>query len=417
MYFFGIGACASVIAEDKAPALDSDGEDWPAFLGPRQDNTSSETGLLNAWPSSGPPKIWSRSVGNSYSAPVTARGRLIVFHRVEDSEVIDCLDARAGKPLWSFRHATRYVDRYGYNNGPRSSPAIDGNRVYTYGAEGKLTCLDFETGRQVWQRAVIEEFRVPKGFFGAGSAPVIEGDLLLLNVGGPDGAGVVAFEKENGKTAWKTSNDGASYSTPVVRTIHGARLAIFFTQDGLLAVDAKTGAERYRLAFRSPVYESVNAASPVVVDDLVFLSATYNVGALAVKLEPGGLRTLWQNRTAMQNHWATSIHHQGYLYGMDGRHEYGSNLRCIDLQTGKVMWTAEEGLGRASFIMAGGRLITLGERGDLALIDVNSTKYTEKSRFHALNHPCWTPPILSRGRLYIRNENLLACYDLRAKSL
>jgi len=122
----------------------------------------------------------------------------MAYHRVGDSEVIHCLDARAGTPLWSFRYATRYEDRYGYNNGPRSSPAIDGSRVYTYGAEGKLTCVDFETGRLLWQRAVNEEFRVPKGFFGAGSAPVIEGDLLLLNVGGPGGAGVVAFDKQSG---------------------------------------------------------------------------------------------------------------------------------------------------------------------------------------------------------------------------
>ncbi|MGH8245225.1 MAG: PQQ-binding-like beta-propeller repeat protein, partial [Gammaproteobacteria bacterium] len=199
----------------------SAGEDWPAFLGPRQDGTSLETGLLKSWPPQGPVKVWSRSVGNAYSAPVTARGRLLLFHRVKDDEELLCLDAKNGKQIWAQKYPTGYEDRYGYNNGPRSSPAIDGNRVYVFGAEGKLTCLDFETGRLLWQRAANDEYRVPQNFFGAGTAPVVEGSLVLVNVGGPEGAGVVGFDKLSGKTVWKTSNDGASYSSPVVRTIQG----------------------------------------------------------------------------------------------------------------------------------------------------------------------------------------------------
>ena len=387
------------------------GEDWPCFLGPRQDGISRETGILKQWPAGGPPRVWSRRVGNSYSAPVTARGRLVVFHRVKGNETLDCLDARTGKALWSFDYPTEYEDRYGYNNGPRSSPNIDGNRVYAYGAEGTLTCLDFETGRLLWQRRANQEFRVPQGFFGAGTAPLIEEGLVLLNLGGPDGAGVVAFDKLTGKTVWKASSDGASYSTPITRTINGKRLAVFFTQAGLLALDVKTGAEAYRFPFRSKLYESVNAASPVVVDDIVFLSATYGVGSVALRMGSGGLEPLWQNRTAMQNHWATSIYWQGFLYGMDGRHESGSNLRCIEFKTGTVKWSAE-GLGRASFIMVDGHLIALGERGDLALIEVNQEKYIEKARARVLDYPCWTPPVLSHGLLYVRNENLLTCLDL-----
>jgi len=409
--FFQLASLAVLATQVPAP---DGGEDWPCFLGPRQDGTSRET-ILKKWPTSGPPRLWTRPVGNAYSAPVVARGRMIAFHRIRNEEVLECLAAQTGKPLWSFRYPTAYEDRYGYNNGPRCSPAIDGERVYSYGAEGKLTCLDFESGRLVWQRAVNAEYRVPQGFFGAGAAPVIEGNLVLVNLGGPDGAGVAAFDKLTGKTVWKTSNDGASYSTPVVRAIHGHRLAIFFTAAGLLVVEPATGAERYRFPFRSRTYESVNAASPVVVDDVVFLSATYNTGAVALRLEPGGLRTLWASRDAMQNHWATSVYHQGNLYGMDGRHESGSNFRCIELSTGKVRWTADQGLGRASFLMADGHLVALGERGELALVEVNPEKYVEKARVKVLEYPCWTPPVLSHGLLYLRNENQLACLDLREK--
>ena len=391
------------------------GEDWPVFLGPRQDGTSAETGLLEVWPATGPPKVWERAAGKAYSAPVTSRGRLILFHRIRDSEVIESLEAKTGESRWSYRYPTEYVDRYGYHNGPRSSPTIDGDRIYTFGAEGKLTCLDFSSGRLVWQRGVNQEYTVPQGFFGVGTAPVIEGRLLLLNVGGPGGAGVVAFDKNNGKTVWKASDDGASYSTPVVRTFHGRRVAVFFTKDGLLGLDPETGRELYRLPFRSRIHESVNAASPVVVGDIVFVSATYNVGSVAVRLGAEGLQKLWQSRTAMQNHWATSIYHDGNLYGMDGRHEHGSNFRCIEFRTGNVRWTADEGLGRASFIMADGHFIALGERGDLALIEVNPTRYVEKSKVRMLRYPCWTPPVLSHGFLYLRNEDTLVCLNLREK--
>jgi outer membrane protein assembly factor BamB len=391
------------------------GEDWPSFLGPRQDGTSLETGVTAAWPAGGPARLWSRPVGNAYSAPVVARGRLVVFHRMRDTEVVDCLDAATGAPIWSYSYPTRYEDRYGYNNGPRSSPTIAGEHVYTYGAEGVLTCLDFATGRLVWQRQANRDFGVPQGFFGAGTAPVVEGSLLLVNVGGPEAAGVVAFDARDGKTAWKASNDGASYSTPVVRTVGGRRLAIFFTAAGLLVLDPATGAEQYRFPFRSRSYESVNAASPVVVGDVVFLSATYNTGAVALRLGAKGLETLWQSRDAMQNHWATSIHVGGYLYGVDGRHEEGANFRCVELATGRVRWSEERGLGRATFVLAEGHLIALGERGHLALIELNPDRYIEKSRVKLLDYPCWTPPVLAGGRLYLRSERQLVCLDLRRK--
>lgn len=391
------------------------GEDWPVFLGPNRDGTSGETGLLKNWPEGGPPAIWVQRVGEAYSPPVAARGRLIVFHRVGDEEIIQCQVALTGKGLWQHKYPTQYVDRYGYNGGPRGSPAIDGDFVYAYGAEGKLTCVELHGGKLVWQRHVNQEYDVPQGFFGAGCSPVVEGELVLINLGGPEGAGVAAFNKHTGETAWKTSNDGASYSTPIVEEIHGRLLAIFFTADGLLAVDAATGEEKYQYPFRSKIYESVNAASPVVVDNQVFLSATYNTGSVLLKLEPGGLKEIWKDARAMQNHWATSVYRDGFLYGMDGRHEMGSNFRCIEFKTGKVRWTADEGLGRASFIMADGHLIALGERGELALIEASPERYIEKARVPALRYPCWTPPILSRGLLFLRNENTLVCVDLREK--
>jgi len=402
----------------QAPPL-PDGEDWPVFLGPRGDDISIESGLLKQWTEKGPPIVWHREVGQSYSAPVTAKGRIVYFHRLEDQELIECADMLTGKAIWSFGYPTQYEDRYGYNNGPRSSPAIDGDRVYTYGAEGVLTCVNFQTGAKVWQRPINAEYKVPQGFFGAGVAPVIEGDLVLLNIGATDGASIVAVNKSTGETVWKSGNDEASYSTPLVRTINNERLGIFFTREGLRVHEVKSGAERFHLKFRSKVHESVNAATPVVKNDLVFLSATYNTGAVLLKLVPGANpgepQIIWHDRDAMQNHWMTSVLWEDNLYGMDGRHEAGSNFRCIEFMTGKVRWASDQGLGRSAFIVAEGHIIALGERGDLALVELNPDRYIEKARVRLLRYPCWTPPIISRGHLYIRDENILACLDLREK--
>jgi len=394
-------------------AAGSTGEDWPCFLGPRGDGTSAEVGLAHRWPARGPRRIWGREVGRAYAAPVVARGRLVLFHRVDDREVLDCLDAVTGAALWSHGYPTAYEDRYGYNHGPRASPVIAGERVFAFGAEGMLTCLELDNGRRVWQRAVNREYRVQPGFFGAGSAPVVDAGRLLVNVGGPAGAGVVAFDVRDGRTLWTASDDGASYSTPVVRTVGGRRLAILFTQAGLLVLDPATGSEVYRFPFRSRAYESVNAATPVVAGDRVFLSAAYNTGAVLLRLAPGGLETVWRSREAMQSHWATSIEHDGFLYGVDGRHEHEANFRCIELETGRVRWSAERGLGRATFVMADGHFLALGERGDLALVEVNPDRYVERARARVLSYPSWTPPVVARGRLYLRDENRLVCLDLK----
>ena len=352
-----------------------------------------------------------------------SNGKLILFHRVGDEEVIECVDALDGsKVFWQDKYPTTYQDRYRYNGGPRSSATINENRVYAFGAQGVLTCVDFETGARLWQRNLNTDYEAEEGFFGVGTAPVIEGDLLLLNVGGANGAGVVAVNKLTGETAWKTSDDSASYSTPIVKTVNGERLAIFYTGEGLLVLEPETGKERYTYPFRSTIRESAIAASPVLIDDVVFLSATYNIGAVALQLTPDGLKEIWKNPKSLQTHWATSVFLDGKLYGLHGRHQGNAHFRCIDFATGELVWEAPDDygrnnhprLGRASFIMAEGHIIALGENGSLALIEVNPERYTEKTRAQLLKGPVYTPPVLAQGLLYIRNEYKIICLDLRA---
>src|SRR5579884_897287 len=239
------------------------GADWPQFLGPNRNGISGETGLRATWPKSGPPRLWPRSVGAGFSGPVVVGDRLILFHRLDDREVVECLNANTGKTIWTSSDATAYHDDFGFDEGPRSTPVVAKGRVYTLGAEGVLRCLTLDTGKQVWRRSLNTDYHVRKGFFGVATSPIVEGDLVLVNVGGK-GAGIVALNKDTGREVWKATDDGASYSSPSAATINGVRHVFFFTRQGLVSVDPATGKVHFRKFWRSRMDASVNAATPVI---------------------------------------------------------------------------------------------------------------------------------------------------------
>jgi outer membrane protein assembly factor BamB len=386
--------------------------DWPQFLGPQRNAASAETGLADSWPAKGPRLLWEKEVGEGYSGPVIADGRLILFHRLGDSEVVECLQASNGKGLWKFSYPCDYEDGYGKGNGPRSTPLIADGRVYTLGVTGLLHCLDLTAGTKRWGRDLGKDYQAPPSFFGVGTSPIREGDVLLVNVGGK-GAGIVALHKDTGKEVWRATHDGASYSSPVVATLSGKRTAVFFTRQGVVLLDPKEGTVRYQKRWRSRMDASVNAAAPVVVGDLVFFSACYGTGALLLRAGRDKVEEVWSSQEALSCHYNTPIHYKGYLYGIDGRQEGGARLRCVELRTGKAAWTKED-FGCASMILADGKLIALTERGDLVLAVPTPEGYREKARAAVLNAiPCRAEIALSDGRLYGRDRRKLACWDLR----
>ncbi|MGO8698744.1 MAG: PQQ-binding-like beta-propeller repeat protein [Limisphaerales bacterium] len=447
-------ALFSVFFLAAGPALsaaENPGEDWPRFLGPSANGISGETNLLAQWPSNGPALVWEKPIGTGYGAPSVLGHRLVVHHRLQDEEVVECLSAETGKTFWHFNYPSHFIDPYGYNNGPRSTPLLASNSCYTFGAEGKLNCLELTTGKLVWQRDTATEFNVPEAFFGVGSSPILEEDRLIVMVGGQPNSGVVAFDPGTGKTLWKSVGAAnwegvpitggraesivhwkswdkqASYSTPVAATIQGRRQVLCLTRQGLVSLDPKTGAVNFSFWFRSPVNESVNAMSPVVVDDLIFLSgAYYKIGSVLLRVKPDGksVEEVWRG-TALELHWTTPIYLDGYLYAFSGRNEPDARLRCVELKTGKLMWDMDESwphhstqtpsvYGRGSSIWADGRLIAIGEGGLLGLFNPNPAKAEEICRFQVphLHYPCWAAPVLSRKKLYLRNEDHLVCIDL-----
>lgn len=443
-----------LIAAASLPTQNCRGEDWPQFLGPRANGISSETGLLDKWPDGGPPVVWEKKIGAGYGAPSVLGKQLVLHHRIGDEEIVECLDAINGQSLWHFGYPSHFIDPYGYNNGPRGTPVLTTNRCYTFGAEGKLTCRDLQTGKQIWQRDTGLDFNVPNAFFGVGSSPILESRLLLVMVGGQPNSGMVAFDPQTGKTAWesvgqknwegvpmtgwpgeqkvkwRTWDKQASYSTPVAVTIHGKRQVLCLMRQGLVSLDPKTSAVNYSFWFRSHVNDSVNAMCPVVTDDKIFISAAYyKVGSVLLRVHQDnkGVDEIWRD-TSMELHWTTPIYQNGYLYAFSGRNEPDAHLRCIEFLTGKLMWDRDESwaphstrtpevYGRGSFILAEGKLIALGEGGILGLFKPNPKQPEEICRWQVpqLHHPCWAAPVLSHGRLYLRSEDHLVCLDLAKK--
>jgi outer membrane protein assembly factor BamB len=403
------GARLNVIAAFLLTALAAD---WPQFLGPTRDGVSAETGLRQTWSKDGPPVLWHRPVGEGFSGPVIAGERLILLHRQGDQELVECLDAGSGKNIWKYPYATAYEDQLRKGNGPRSTPVIAGRRVITLGAEGKLHCLDLERGTKIWSRSLNEGYGVPQSYFGVGASPLVDGKLVMVNVGGRD-AGIVAFALDDGKEVWKATSDAASYATPIAATVDGKRLGAFFTREGVVVLDPANGDISFRKRWRSRNDASVNAASPLLIGDRVFISACYDTGALLLKLRKDGADVIWQNDDIMLNHYNTCIYHKGHLYGIDGRQEARPNLRCIELASPRVSWDQRQ-FGCGSMILAEGNLIVLTETGDLVLVEATPEAYREKARARVFDDtPCRAQIALSNGRLYGRDQRKLVCWNLK----
>ena len=425
------------------------GVDWPAFLGPSGDSKSPETGIIKAWPAEGLKLVWHKPLGTGYGAPTISRGRLFQFDRFGDNARLYCLNAETGEPLWQYEYPTDYEDMYGYNNGPRCSPVVDDDRVYAFGVEGMLVCCRVTDGKLLWKVDTARDFGVVQNFFGVGSTPVVEGDLLIAMVGGsppeshlvgrgaldrvePNGSGIVALDKLTGAVRYKFGDELASYASLKLATIGDRRWCFAFCRGGLLGFDPASGKQDFHYPWRDKGLESVNASMPVVAGDEVFISETYGPGSTLLKVAPGKHEVIWRDDErkrdrAMQTHWNTPVYVDGFLYGSSGRHEYTAELRCIEWQTGKVRWSQPR-MARTSLLWIDGHFLCLGEYGQLWLLKANPDKFDQVALVDysdvdlgakligrpvpILEAPCWAAPIVSHGLLYLRGNGRLICLEL-----
>ncbi len=389
--------------------------DWPQILGPARNGVSTDT-LPEKFPAAGPKLAWSAKLGQGYAGPVAQKELVIVFHRVDDAERIECLAAKNGERLWKQDFPARYAGGIDPDLGPRCVPLIAGERVFVYGAAGSCHCVELATGKPIWSRELAQDYSAPDGYFGAGSTPIVIGDRLLVNVGGKK-AGIVGLDVTSGKTVFAIAKEQASYSSPTAYTHNKTAYALFLTRFNVVRVDPLRGDSQVLFPFgRSG--PTVNAAVPLVIDEQVFVTSSYGVGASLRNLAKPE-EAIWENDDSLSSQYATPVVRGGYLYGIHGREDIPpAHLRCVELQTGKVRWSRDD-FGVAHVILAGDKLLLLTVAGELVIAAASPEAYTELARARVSTGVTRAIPALAGGKFYFRSNagggGELRCLELGAK--
>jgi outer membrane protein assembly factor BamB len=383
--------------------------EWFQWRGPNRDGHSAETGLLQQWPSGGPRLIWKGSgAGTAYSSFSASNGRLFTLGARGDTEFVMAFDAASGKKLWEVASGRRFRNEMG--DGPRSTPTVEGDRVYAFSGAGELAALDAATGKRVWTVNVVQTFGGETPYWGYSESPLILGDRIVLNAGGRR-ASIVAINKADGKTLWQAHNDAAAYSSPMLLRTGSLAQVVFFTGSRALAVDPRDG--RLLWSYNKVANSTANIATPIVRGTRVFLSSDYGTGAALLEVKAAGniaAATEVYFTRDMRNHHASSVVVGNAVYGFSS-----SILTALDFDTGKMLWR-DRSVGKGSLIFADNRLYLYGENGTVALADAAPDGYRERGRFSietSTNNPAWSHPIITGGKLIIRDQDNIYAYDVK----
>ncbi len=383
--------------------------EWNQWLGPNRDGKSPETGLLAVWPESGPKQVWRvESLGAGFSSLAVASGKLFTQGVKNGKQFLIALDADTGETVWETEHGRPYSNRRG--GGPRGTPTVDDGRVYALGGGGNLICVDASTGAKIWEKHLLKTYGARNINWGISESPLIDGNRIVVNAGGR-GASIVALDKATGKELWKTQSDEAGYSSGVAVEIDGVRQYLFFTGEAAVGVLATNGELLWRY---KPVSNSTaNVATPIVRDNLVFFSSSYGTGCALLRLDSTGGSTtaseVYFNRD-MRNHYSNSVLIDDHLYGFSGR-----ILTAMEFETGELAWR-DRSVGKGQMIHADGRFYILSDDGVVGLVEPNPSEYREVSRFEigSRDYPTWTLPVISEGTLYLRDQERLYAYNIKA---
>ena len=389
--------------------------EWPQVLGPaRSGVAAADERLAQEWPAAGPATLWRRGIGAGYAGIAVAGERAFLFHRVNNSEVLEALDAASGKPLWTDGHPTTFAPQVGGGNGPLCVPVVDAGRVITFGAQGVLICRDAATGKKLWQRDTLREFAAQEGYFGVGSSPLVVDGKVLVNVGGTkQEAGLVAFDLATGATVWQKTAEPASYSSPIVASVGEGRTGVVaITRYACVLLDPATGAIGWQFPFgqRGP---TVNGATPVLCDKgRLLVTASYGIGSVYGSFDAAGFKPIWDGNESLASQYCTPTYHRGYLYCVDGRDDVPpAVLKCVEAATGKVVW--QERLNcYGTLILADEKLVLAKTDGELVLLSASAEKLSVLARARPLPATVRALPALSGGRLYLRNDDTLVAVDV-----
>jgi outer membrane protein assembly factor BamB len=384
-------------------------DDWPQWRGPNRDGKSVETGLLKSWPAGGPPLAWrGTGAGEGYSSFAVADGRLYTLGARGDTEYVIAFDETSGKRVWERANGRRFSNDRG--DGPRGTPTIENGRVYAFGASGDLSVLDAKTGSVIWTVNVLQKFGGRNITWGLSESPLVLSDRILVNAGGP-GASIVAVSKKDGSLLWKTESDEAGYSSAVPVEVGSLRQAVFFTAQRVVGVNVNDG--RTLWSYDRVSNRTANIATPVVRGNRVFVSSDYGTGAALLELAPSGggvtAREVYFTRD-MRNHHASSVLVGDHLYGFSSQ-----ILTAMAFDTGQVAWR-DRSVGKGSLVFADDRLYLFSEQGVVGLAEASPAGYREHGRFELKtgNLPTWSHPVVANGKLFLRDQDTLYAYDVRA---
>jgi outer membrane protein assembly factor BamB len=417
--------CAAAVAADPKESFD-----WPQWQGPDRTAVSKETGLLKEWPKDGPTLLWTmKGQGGGYSTPSVAAGRIFGMSNRGNDEVVWALDEKTGKELWSTRLGEAYKQQRmpQGKEGPGCTPTIDGDLAYTLGLGGDLVCLRVADGKVVWRKSLTADFGGSVPQWSYRESPLIDGDKLIVTPGGKE-ATLVALNKKTGEVIWKAQvpgGDAAAYSSAIAIDFGARRQYVQLLRGGLVGVAAEDGTFLWR--YNAPANQfGINVTTPLYHDGQVFATSAYNAGAGLAKLskdDKGGVQAEQVYLTRkMQNHHGGMILHDGYLYGASGGNE-GGYLACLEFKTGKVMWDERDkpsrtGVKKGSVAFADGRIYYRQEDGTMILFEPSPKEYIERGRFDQpdrSSQPDWPHPVIANGKLYLRDQDVLLCYDVKGK--
>lgn len=395
-------------------------QDWPQILGPQRNGVVENQSLLLDWPAEGLTRSWKKTVGQGYAGPIVQDDSVVIFHRVGKELVCERLSAATGDVIWKVSFPANY-EGGGIDNdlGPKAVPLYHDGKVILYSPSGNLFCLNFEDGSTQWTRSALTEYKGREGYFGAGSSPVVAAGNVVVNVGGRE-AGLVAFRLSDGSESWKSVDDQASYSSPILS--RDGEVVIAITRFKLVGVDARTGAVRFEAPFgkRGP---TVNAAMPVLVNDHLLVTAAYQIGARWFRLaeDMNEIEEVWSNNDSYSSQFSTPVFHEGHFYGTAGREDSeNGSFRCFEAKTGAVKWSVPMPVGHT--LLVDGRLLHIDTRGKLHIIQTDPRKYREQYQTDLFPVPTRCLPAISNGRLFVRSNAMgpkgqLACFVIGKSSL
>jgi outer membrane protein assembly factor BamB len=383
--------------------------DWPGFRGPQRDGHGPDTPISTNWPADGLHPFWKQPIGGGYAGFAIAGGRAFTIEQRREQEAVTAYDVESGRELWASAYPADFNEEMG-GEGPRATPFFSEGKVYSLGAMGDLLCLDATSGKVIWKVNILADNMASLLYYGMASSPLVVGDKLIVQAGGRQGRSVVAYDKLTGKHVWRVLDDPCAYASPMLVRLAGQEQLLVVTAHRAVGLRVEDGALLWATPWIVKQKNRDNAQPVILGTNRFMLSAGYGTGSEAVEVSRTATgfeaRPLWHN-TLLKNKFTSSIFWQGYIYGLDE-----DMLVCLDAQTGERKWK-EGRYGYGQIVLADGYLIVLSGEGQLALVKASSDGYDEVARFQAIKGKTWNHPALSEGKILVRNELQMACFDLR----